>query len=49
MPPRPWVKNQTVAVVAGGAAVIVGFVLLYDAWEGRGGKTPVWLRWLTVW
>lgn len=45
---RPF-KSDTVAVLAGGALVVGGFALWYCQFEGSGGETPWYLRWLTVW
>lgn len=39
---RPLIRNQTTAVVVGLALLASGFVVLYDAWDGRGGRKP-WL------
>lgn len=46
---RPLVADKTTAVVIGLVALGVGFALLYDAYEGRGGQTPRLLRWVTWW
>lgn len=37
---RPFIADKHTEIVAGSVLVLVGFVLLYDAWEGRGGKKP---------
>lgn len=33
-------KDQRTAVVLGAALFLAGSACLYDAWEGRGRKTP---------
>ncbi len=37
---RPVIRNKRTAVLVGLAMVAGGFVVLYDAYEGRGGKKP---------
>lgn len=44
---RPWVKDRRMAIVGGVVAVIVGALLIYDAYERRGGRTPLVLRLIT--
>lgn len=39
---RPVIRDKTTAVLVGGALLVAGFYVLYDAWEGRGGRKP-WL------
>lgn len=46
---RPLIQSQTTAVVLGVAFFLAGWACLYDAWEGRGGKTPAILRPVTWW
>lgn len=46
---RPLIQSKTASIVVGGALVVTGMVILYDAWEGRGGKTPWWLGPLKWW
>jgi hypothetical protein len=46
---RPYVRDKGTAVVLGLGAFGLGWWLLYDAWEGRGGSTPKWFRWATWW
>jgi hypothetical protein len=46
---RPIIQSQTTAVALGVTLVVAGFLCLYDAWEGRGGSTPWFLRPVTVW
>ena len=38
---RPWIRCQRTAVMLGGALVIGGFAVLYDAFEGRGKRKPL--------
>lgn len=40
---RPLIRNQGTAVLVGAALVVAGFVVLYDAYDGRGGKAPWWM------
>lgn len=37
---RPWIRNKQTAVVLGLALVAAGFAVLYDAYDGRGGRKP---------
>jgi hypothetical protein len=37
---RPYIADQGTEVVVGLALLVAAFVLLYDAFEGRGGKKP---------
>lgn len=37
---RPLIRNKRTSIVIGCALTLIGFVLLYDAWEGRGGSKP---------
>lgn len=46
---RPLVADQQVAIGLGLVAFAAGWVLLYDAWEGRGQRTPRPLRPFTWW
>ena len=46
---RPLVADQTTAVVLGLTAFGVGWLMLWDAWEGRGRPTPRILRPFTWW
>ena len=45
---RPFQHDGT-ATLVGGALVVGGFLVWYAQFEGSGGQTPWWLRWLTVW
>lgn len=46
---RPFVKDQTAAVVGGLLLFGLGALLLYDAYERRGQRTPRLLRPVTFW
>jgi hypothetical protein len=46
---RPWVRDKRTSILVGGVLTVVGFVILYDAWEGRGGKKPRLLGPLLPW
>ena len=46
---RPLIRNQGTAVVVGLVLVVAGFVVLHDAWEGRGGKKPWFLGSVLPW
>jgi hypothetical protein len=37
---RPLIRDKRTAIVVGSALLAGGFVILYDAWEGRGGRKP---------
>ena len=41
---RPWIANQRLAVVIGLVGFVVSVAILYDAYERRGGRTPLILR-----
>lgn len=38
---RPWIADKSTAVAVGLVLVTVGYVILYDAFEGRGDKKPL--------
>ena len=40
------VRSRTTCLYGGVAALLVGSMLLYDAYEGRGRDRPFWLRFL---
>ena len=40
---RPLIQDQSTAVVIGLGLVGAGFIVLHDAWDGRGGRKPWWL------
>lgn len=42
-------NRRRVALCVAVVALPVGFVALHDAYEGRGGQTPWFLRWLSFW
>ncbi len=46
---RPLIRDKGTAVIVGGALVAAGFVVLYDAWDGRGGKKPWFLGPVLPW
>lgn len=46
---RPVIRNQQTAVLLGLLFFGLGSACLYDAWEGRGGRTPALLRPVTWW
>lgn len=37
---RPLIRDKRTSIAVGTALTLLGFVLLYDAWEGRGGRKP---------
>lgn len=41
---RPLFRDHRNAAALGLVLLAAGAVCLYDAWEGRGGKTPALLR-----
>jgi hypothetical protein len=46
---RPLIPSKGTAIVLGVALFVAGSYCLYDAWEGRGAKTPRPLRPFTWW
>lgn len=36
----PAIRSKRASIVVGGALTLLGFWILYGAWEGRGGKKP---------
>lgn len=46
---RPLIQDQGTAVTVGLALVGAGFYVLYDAWDGRGGKKPWYLGPILPW
>lgn len=40
---RPLFRSAAAAKVTGAVLVVAGFVCLYDAYDGRGGKKPWFL------
>jgi len=41
---RPLIASKTTAVTVGLVLIGSGFYVLWDAWDGRGGKAPWFLR-----
>lgn len=41
---HPWFKDRYTALAVGAALFLAGSWCLYDAWEGRGRKTPLPVR-----
>lgn len=41
---QPLIKNEKVAKVLGATLMIAGAIVLYDAYEGRGGSKPFWTK-----
>lgn len=41
---RPIVRDRDLALYAGLAAYVLGSVLLWDAFEGRGKAKPFWTK-----
>lgn len=37
---RPFIADKQTEIVVGSALLVVAFLLLYDAWDGRGGQKP---------
>lgn len=48
-PHRPLVRSQGLAIAIGVGLFLAGSWFLYDAWEGRGRKTPRAFRPFTWW
>jgi len=46
---RPWIRDKRVAIWVGLVLLFLGYVILYDAWEGRGGKKPLFLGPILPW
>jgi hypothetical protein len=42
----PKVKDQRTALIAGAVCLTAGVFLIYDAYDARGAKRPVWLHFL---
>ena len=38
---HPVVKHKPTAIALGALLVVAGYVILYGAWEGRGGRKPL--------
>ena len=41
---KPWIADQRTAVFVGLALFVAAVVVLYDAYERRGRRTPILLR-----
>jgi hypothetical protein len=41
---RPWITNQKTAITMGLLGFALSVMILYDAYERRGARTPVLLR-----
>jgi hypothetical protein len=46
---RPFFRRQNTAVAVGVVLFLAGSACLYDAWEGRGDKTPKLARPFAWW
>lgn len=46
---RPPIRDKRRAIWIGGVLTLVGFWILYGAWEGRGGKKPFPLGLVLPW
>ena len=46
---RPYIRSKRTAVVLGLALLAASFFVLYDAWDGRGGKKPLILGPILPW
>ena len=46
---RPLIKTQKIAILLGVLGFLIGSWFLYDAWEGRGIRTPPIARPFTWW
>lgn len=46
---RPYIANQHAELGVGAVLVVVGFALLWDAWDGRGRPAPKLLKPLLPW
>jgi hypothetical protein len=42
---KPYIRDQRVAVAVGLVLFAVAVLVLYDAYDRRGGRTPLFLRW----
>lgn len=43
---KPLIDNKNLALVGGVIFTVIGVALLYDAYEGRGGKSPFWTKFM---
>jgi hypothetical protein len=44
MPRQPWIRDKNTAIVLGLLLFAAGVIVLWDAYERRGGRTPLILR-----
>lgn len=40
---RPWIANARTAAILGVGLFVVSCLILYDAYDRRGGKAPRWI------
>ncbi len=43
------IQNQKLEIILAFLLLIVGFFLMWDAWNNRGGDVPWYLQWLSFW
>lgn len=43
------IKNRNTEILAAFVFIVLGFFLLWDSYDNRGGKVPWFLQWLTFW
>lgn len=41
---KPWIRNTRLAITIGVVGFVVSCLILYDAYERRGGRSPLWIR-----
>jgi hypothetical protein len=41
---KPWIKNRRLGVWLGAGGFVVSCLILYDVYERRGGRSPIWVR-----
>lgn len=41
---RPWIKNKRLAIALGLVGFVASVLILYDAYERRGGRAPFFIR-----
>lgn len=42
---RPLIPNRRAAKLIAFGGLAVALLAFYDAYDGRGGKAPIWIRW----
>lgn len=42
---KPLIPDRRMAKVVGFGALVLAYVALYDAYQGRGNDAPWWIRW----